>query len=108
MYLLFFFNSIIINIGDTMKKTLGIILKVFVITLVAAWMGLIITEFVRYKQNKPMLVVSSEKTLNYDDGNVTVYYGLGYKEIIYERTSLYGKEFGHIFIGVRDKVPQNK
>ena len=90
--------------GDTMKKTLGIMLKVLLVTLVVLWMVLILTEFVRYQRNEPMLIVLKEETLNYDDGHVYVYYGVGYKSITYERTSIYGKEFGHIFIKVRESI----
>lgn len=88
-----------------MKKTLGIIFKALLIALVVLWISLILTEYFRYQDNKPMLVVLKEETLNYDDGHVYVYWGLGYKAITYERTSLYGKEFGHIFINVREKLP---
>ncbi len=70
-------------------------------------MGLILTEYYRYQEDKPMLVVLKEETLNYEDGHVYVYYGLGYKAISYERTSLHGKEFGHIFIKVKEKIPNN-
>jgi len=91
-----------------MKKTLGILLKSFLIMLVVAWIGLILVEYFRYQDNEPMLVVLKEETLSYDDGHVYVYWGLGYKAITYERTSLYGKEFGHIFISVRETLPQKR
>ncbi len=97
---------LIISIGDTMKKTLGIMLKVLIVTLVIMWVGLIVIEYSRYQNNEPMLVVLKEDTLSYPDGHVYVYYGLGYKSITYERTSLYGKEFGHIFIKVRENLPK--
>ncbi len=90
-----------------MRKTLGIIFKVFILTLVVMWIGLIIIEYIRYQNNEPMLIVLKEDTLTYDDGHVYVYWGLGYKSITYERNSLYGKEFGHIFINVREKLPTN-
>lgn len=90
-----------------MKKTLGIIFKVLIITLVLMWIALIIIEYIRYQDNEPMLVVLKEETLSYQDGHVYIYYGLGYKAITYERTSIYGKEFGHIFINVRDSLPIN-
>ena len=102
--MLFFIGYFIISIGDTMKKTLGIMFKALIVTLVVMWVILIIVEYNRYQNNEPMLVVLKEDTLTYQDGHVYVYYGLGYKSITYERTSLYGKEFGHIFIKVRDSV----
>ena len=90
-----------------MKKTLGILLKVVIISVVALWIVLIITEYIRYQENDQMLVVLKSETLAYDDGHVYVNWGLGYKTITYERTSIYGKEFGHAFIPVRDTLPNN-
>ncbi|MBQ7031355.1 MAG: hypothetical protein IJN13_03160 [Bacilli bacterium] len=90
-----------------MRKTLGIIFKVLLVTVVVVWIGLILVEYFRYQDNEPMLVVLKEETLAYEDGHVYVYWGLGYKSITYERTSIYGKEFGHVFIPVRDTLPNN-
>ena len=90
-----------------MKKALGMFFEVLFITLVGIWIAIIITEYTRYLHDEPMLIVLKEETLNYDDGHVYVYYGLGYKEVIYNRTSFYGKEFGHIFISVRDSITEN-
>lgn len=90
-----------------MKKTLGIIFKALLVIIVFAWIGLILFEYTRYKKNEPMLIVLKEDTLSYSDGHVYVYYGLGYKSIIYERVSLSGKEFGHIFTKVRDRLPRS-
>lgn len=90
-----------------MKKTLGIIFKVLLVSVVVVWIGLILVEYFRYQDNEPMLIVLKEETLAYEDGHVYVYWGLGYKSITYERTSIYGKEFGHIFIPVRESLPKN-
>lgn len=90
-----------------MRRTLGILFKVLVVGIVIGWIGLILTEYFRYQDNSPMLVVLKEKTIAYDDGHVYVNWGLGYKTITYERTSIYGKEFGHIFIKVRETLPKN-
>ena len=81
--------------------------EVLLIILVGIWIAIIITEYTKYQRDEPMLIVLKEETLNYDDGHVYVYWGLGYKEIIYNRTSFYGKEFGHLFIEVRDSVTEN-
>lgn len=78
------------------------------VTLVVAWIGLILVEYFRYQDNEPMLVVLKEETFTYEDGHVYVYWGLGYKSITYERTSIYGKEFGHAFTKVREEVPENR
>lgn len=91
-----------------MKKTLGILFKTLLVTLVVGWIALILTEYFRYQDNEPMLVVLKEESLAYPDGHVYVYWGLGYKTITYERTSIYGKEFGHIFSKVREEIPENR
>jgi len=91
-----------------MRKTLVILFKILLVMVVVVWMGLILVEYFRYQDNEPMLVVLKEETKAYEDGNVYISWGLGYKTITYERTSIYGKEFGHIFISVRDELPQNR
>ena len=88
-----------------MRKILGILFKIILVTVVVLWVGLIVIEYFRYQDNEPMLVVLNQEVLDYDDGHVYVSWGLGYKTITYERTSIYGKEFGHIFIKVREELP---
>ena len=78
--------------------------KALLLILFVMYITLIFVEFDRYKKDLPMLLVLKDDTLTYDDGHVYVYYGLGYKSIIYERNSLHGKEFGHIFISVRESL----
>ncbi len=91
-----------------MKRTLGIMTKVLLVAIMVIWVGLIMVEYFRYQNNEPMLVVLKEETKTYDDGHVYIYWGLGYKSITYERTSIYGKEFGHAFIKVRENLPQTQ
>lgn len=81
-----------------MKKTLGIMLEAVLIFLVAAYISLIIVEYFRYQNDEPMLILLKENVKEYEDGHVYIDYGLGYKSITYERKSIYGKQFGHIFI----------
>lgn len=89
-----------------MRRTLAILFKTMLVSAVVVWIGLILVEFFRYKDNEPMLVVIAEKTIPYDDGHVYVSWGLGYKSITYERNSIYGKEFGHLFIKVREELSE--
>ena len=91
-----------------MQRTLGIIFKVLLVLVVVVWIGLILTEYFRYQDNSPMLVALKKEVKEYDDGHVYINWGLGYKTITYERTSIYGKEFGHIFIKVREGLPNQK
>ena len=81
-----------------MKKNFKLLLKIFLVLLVIAYTSLLFVEYFRYRNDKPMMIVLKEKVKNYDDGNVHIYYGLGYKSIDYQRKSIYGKQFGHIFI----------
>lgn len=91
-----------------MQRTLGILFKAFLVVLVVAWVGLIIAEYVIYTKDLPMLAVIYEERIDYDEedggGYVNIYYGLGYKRIEYRRPNISGKEFGHFFIKVRDKI----
>ena len=105
--MLFFIASFIINIGDTkMKKTVEIVYRTILIVVVVVWIGLIFIEYTRFQKDLPMVVLIKEETKTYDDGYVVINYGLGYKTITYERSSIKGKEFGHIFIKVREKLPK--
>ena len=97
--------SFIIRMVILVKKAIEIIYRVLLAAIVLLWVGLIIVEFSRYNEEKPMLIVIKEDKIFYDDGDVTVDYGLGYKSITYNRTSIKGREFGHIFTKVRDKLP---
>ncbi len=78
--------------------------RAIIIGIVVGYISLIFVEYFRYQKDEPMLVVLKEETKNYDDGHVYIYYGLGYKSITYERKSLYGKQFGHIFIKVKESL----
>lgn len=93
-------------VGEIMKKIIMIILKVLMVVLVLSWILLVVAESNRYKNDEPMIITLSEKIIDYTDGSVHVYYGLGYKKIIYQRTSLEGKEFGNIFIKVKEELPK--
>lgn len=89
-----------------MKKIIEVSYRALLAIIVIIWIGLIITEYNRYQKGETMLVLLKEETKTYDDGYVVINYGLGYKTITYERASLKGKEFGHLFIGVREKLPK--
>lgn len=88
-----------------MRRTISILLKGLAISLVVFYIGLIFVEYFRYQDNLPMIIELKNETIPYDDGNVYVSWGLGYKTITYNRTSIYGKEFGHLFIDVREGMP---
>ena len=89
-----------------MKKAVEIIYRVLLVIVIIIWMGLIYIEYKRFNNDLPMIVLLKEETKTYDDGYVVINYGLGYKSITYERANLKGKEFGHIFIKVREEMPK--
>lgn len=88
-----------------MRKALGITFKILLVAVVVIWIGLIVVEYFRYQNDEPMIIVLKSETITYEDGRVYVNYGLGYKSITYSRSNITGKEFGHIFIPIREKVP---
>lgn len=91
-----------------MKKIIEIAYRTLLVLVVVIWIGLIVIEYNRYQKGLPMLVLIKEETKTYNDGYVVINYGLGYKTITYERANLKGREFGHLFIGVREKLPSKK
>ena len=86
------------------KKGLIITICVLVVLIIAS----LITKYIDTANvstgHEPEYCI---KIVSQDGGKVT-YWGLGYKSITYERTSIYGKEFGHIFTKVREEVPNNR
>ena len=89
-----------------MKKVVEILYRTLLIIVVLLWIGLIYVEYRRYQQDMPMIMSLKEETKTYEDGYVIINYGLGYKSITYERANLKGKEFGHIFIRVKEEMPK--
>ncbi len=99
-------SSYIIKLVILVKKAIEITYRLLLAVIILLWVGLIIVEYTRYRDEKPMLVLLKEDKIFYDDGEVIVDYGLGYKSITYNRSNLKGREFGHIFISVREKLPK--
>lgn len=102
--LLFFICSYIIKMVILVKRAIEIIYRLLLVLIIVLWIGLIVMEYNRYQKNLPMLVLLKEDKITYDDGYVIIDYGLGYKSITYERANIKGREFGHIFISVREKL----
>lgn len=61
-------------------------------------------EYLRFKKDEPMLVVVNSEVVDFDGGKAYVNTGLGYKTIVYDGVSQKGREFGHMFIQVRDSL----
>ncbi len=84
-----------------MKKTLITILKVAILLAIVIWIAIVFLEFLNVKkgENPKFAVAKTVKT--YEDGSNTIYYGLGYKVIKYNR-ACQATEFGPIFITERE------
>lgn len=64
---------------------------------------LLFVEFDRYQKELPMLFPIKDTEVHvYNDGNVEINTGPGYKTITYNRDSVIGKEFGHIFMNEKN------
>lgn len=82
-----------------MKKGVSIAIKCTIVILALLYAVLLFVEFNRYEKNLPMLFPIKDTEIHvYDDGEVEINTGLGYKTITYNRDSAIGREFGHIFI----------
>ena len=82
-----------------MKKGISLIIKCTIILIAGLYAVLLFIEFDRYENNKPMLLPIKDTEIHmYNDGEVEINTGLGYKTITYNRDSVSGKEFGTIFI----------
>ena len=88
-----------------MKKAVELTYRILLIVIFIVWISLIVIEYHRYQKDLPMLVVFKEEVKTYDDGYVKISVGLGYKSINYDRASIKGKEFGHLFIKERQEMP---
>ena len=77
-----------------MKKVLSAIVTVVLI----AWVGLMGYDYYRATKNQKPVVVLKEEVKNYSDGKVYEYTSLGYKYIVYKRSSRTGYMFGGFWI----------
>lgn len=89
-----------------MKDVLKVIGTFLIIVLVACYFSLIALEYARYQRSYPMLVILKEKETKVKNGSIYEFYGLGYKKIIYDLDNFEGKEFGHLFIKIKDKYKE--
>lgn len=82
-------------------------MKKFFATLITiilfAWVALLAYDYYRATKNEPPLIIVSEKTVDYNDGTVTEYNSLGYKYIVYKRSSRKGYVFGGFWVKIEEK-----
>ena len=81
------------------KGIISLIVKIVIVVLAAAYAILLFIEYNRYQNDLPMLVQTKNTDIHvYQDGDVEINTGLGYKTITYNRDSVKGKEFGTLFL----------
>lgn len=81
------------------KGYISLIIKIVIVLLASSYAVLLFVEYNRYQKDLPMLIQVKNTELHvYQDGDVEINTGLGYKTITYNRDSVQGKEFGTIFL----------
>ena len=87
-----------------MKRALHYIFNILLTIVLVVWIGLIVVEYLRFQKEESMLVVVKTEEVDFDGGKAYVNTGLGYKTIVYDGVTQKGREFGHMFIKVRDNL----
>ena len=76
------------------KSTFQRVMNIILWVVLFIWMGICLVDFFRTRtENEPIFCLSKE-TVKYDDGQVRICTGLGYKVFHYERASYKGIEYG--------------
>lgn len=66
--------------------------------IVIAWMGICVVDFIKVQNEEEPIFCLKNKTIEYDDGNVYVCTGVGYKVYNYKRKSFEAIEFGPFWL----------
>ena len=79
------------------KKVSSLVQKVMntiIWVILLGWISICVTDFIRTQNlEKPMFCIK-EETVQYNDGDVYICTGLGYKVFHYNRASFTGVEYG--------------
>ena len=76
------------------KSTFQRVMNIILWIVLFIWMGICLIDFFNaHNENDPIFCLSKE-TVKYDDGQVRICTGLGYKVFNYERASYKGIEYG--------------
>lgn len=83
------------------KKSRGIISRIFniIITIIIfGWVGIAVIDYINVSQEKQPMFCIEKETKEYEDGQVHICKGLGYKVFEYDRDTIKGLEFGPFWI----------
>ncbi|MBR1413238.1 MAG: hypothetical protein IJ574_01025 [Bacilli bacterium] len=78
------------------------------VLLIFVWLCLLVTDFLRVKDEKQPIFCLKEVTKKYDDGEVYICTGILYKVYKYDRDSISAREFGPFFIKERTEAVKTK
>ncbi|MDE6284229.1 MAG: hypothetical protein K2M17_00590, partial [Bacilli bacterium] len=90
--------------GKKEKSLLSRIINVVLWIVLLSWMGIVFSDYARVNKKEAPRFCWNEKVNTYDDGKVTECTGLGYKVIIYSRTTFKAYQFGPFWIKEREVV----
>lgn len=79
---------------DGERTLFGKIINIVLWVVVLAWMAICITDYIQVQREEEVLFCLSKETVKYDDGNVYICHGLGYKVYSYDRDCFQALQYG--------------
>ncbi len=96
-----------VNKENGEKSLFSKIMNIVLWIILLAWMAIVLIDYFRVTNEKDAVFCLSKHTTKYDDGNVKVCTGLGYKVYNYNRDSFKAIEFGPFWIKDRTADSDN-
>ena len=88
------------------KSIVGKIINFVLWVVIFAWMGVCLVDFYNTQTEKEPKFTFKEETHTYDDGDVKIYTGLGYKIFYYNRKSYNAIQYGPFWL--KDRFEEEK
>jgi hypothetical protein len=82
------------SLKDGERTLFGKIVNIILWVIVLGWMAVCVTDFLKVQNEKEPIFCLTKKTVKYDDGNVRVCTGLGYKIYNYDRSCFKALQYG--------------
>lgn len=79
---------------DGERTLVGKIINIVLWVVVLAWMAICITDYIKVQNEEKPIFCLNKETVKYDDGNVYVCNGLGYKVYNYDRECFQALQYG--------------
>ena len=87
-----------------MRRLFDNIFKIILIALIVSWVTVVFVDYFRNMDSKDPIFCLKKEVKKYEDGEVYICTGLGYKAFRYERKSLHGTGFGPFF--TKEQTPK--